>query len=36
MFPVPDTKEEAAEFCMMIREWMRTVAVPNLKAEAAV
>lgn len=36
MFPVPDTKEEVAEFCMMIREWIRTVAVKNLIAEAAV
>jgi lysozyme family protein len=36
MFPVPDTKEEVAEFCMMIREWIKTVAVKNLVAEAAV
>ena len=36
MFPVPDTKEEVAEFCMMIRAWIKTVAMPNLVAEAAV
>lgn len=34
-FPPPDSKEEAAEFCMFIRQWLRDVAGKQLgRAEA--
>jgi lysozyme family protein len=33
-FPVPDTKEEAAEFAMFIRKWLKDVATKALLAEA--
>ena len=36
MFPVPDTNEGVAEFGMMMREWIKPVAMPNLVVEAAV
>ena len=32
-FPVPDTKEEVAEFAMFIRAWLKDVAKPALLAE---
>ena len=32
-FPVPDTKEEAAEFAMFIRTWLHDVATKTLLAE---
>ena len=34
-FPVPDTKEEVAEFCMFIRAWLHDVASKHLLAEQA-
>ncbi len=34
LFPVPDTKEEAAEYCQFIRAWLRDVASRHLLAEA--
>ena len=34
-FPVPDTKEEVAEFCMFIRAWLHDVAGKHLLAEQA-
>jgi len=34
LFPPPDTKEEAAEFCMFIRAWLRDVAGKQLLGEA--
>jgi lysozyme family protein len=34
-FPAPDTKEEAAEFCMFIRQWIEDVASKHVgRAEA--
>ncbi|MBE7448520.1 MAG: hypothetical protein HS111_06440 [Kofleriaceae bacterium] len=33
-FPVPDTEEEAAEYCQFIRAWLRDVASRHLLAEA--
>ncbi len=33
-FPVPDSKEEAAEFAMFIRDWLGSVATKTLLAEA--
>jgi len=33
LFPVPDTKEEAAEYCQFIRSWLTGVAAKNLLAE---
>jgi lysozyme family protein len=35
-FPVPDSKEEVAEFAMFIRAWLKNVATPALQAEAQV
>ena len=32
-FPVPDSKEEVAEFAMFIRRWLQTVATKALLAE---
>lgn len=34
LFPVPDTKEEAAEYCQFIRAWLGGVAAKQLLAEA--
>lgn len=34
LFPVPDTKEEAAEYCQFIRSWLDGVAAKHLLAEA--
>ena len=34
VFPVPDTKEEAAEYAQFIRAWLKGVAAKNLLAEA--
>jgi hypothetical protein len=34
VFPVPDTKEEVAEYAMFIRAWLRDVASKQLHAEA--
>lgn len=34
VFPVPDTKEEVAEYAMFIRAWLRDVAGKQLLAEA--
>jgi lysozyme family protein len=34
IFPVPDTKEEVAEYAMFIRAWLRDVASKQLLAEA--
>jgi len=34
IFPVPDTKEEVAEYAMFIRAWLRDVAGKQLLAEA--
>jgi lysozyme family protein len=34
VFPVPDTKEEAAEYAQFIRAWLNGVAAKNLLAEA--
>lgn len=36
MFPVPDSKEEVAEYAQFIRGWLRDVATPKLLAEAPV
>jgi lysozyme family protein len=33
-FPVPDDKEETAEFCMFIRKWLADIATRTLLAEA--
>lgn len=34
MFPVPDTKEEVAEYAMFIRHWLQHVAAKKLLGEA--
>lgn len=34
VFPVPDTKEEAAEYAQFIRAWLNSVAAKNLLGEA--
>jgi lysozyme family protein len=34
VFPVPDTKEEVAEYAMVVRAWLRDVASKQLLAEA--
>ncbi len=33
LFPVPDTKEEVAEYAQFIRSWLSTIAAKNLLAE---
>ncbi len=35
LFPVPDTKEEAAEYAQFIRAWLKNTAAKNLLAEQA-
>jgi len=34
MFPVPDSKEEVAEYALFIRQWLKDTATKNLVAEA--
>ncbi|MBA3542393.1 MAG: hypothetical protein H0T79_22445 [Deltaproteobacteria bacterium] len=34
LFPVPDSKEEVAEYAQFIRQWIRDTAAKNLLAEA--